>query len=146
MALVAGQIAKDGATEAITQEEGSMPVMTARKEKRAGMGSNAQESYWTPSRVDRQRLCGGGVMGAGSVRTGVELKMLTAGTLMKADKAMRVLAGRQTSAAKGKLRLVFPGLKKTESARTSRSCRLVAAASCRPYTSPSPPHRSESSR
>lgn len=89
MAVVAGQIAKDGATEAKTREEGPVPVMMERG-LRAAMGSITQESYWNPNRADRQ-------MGAGSVRTGMELKIFTAGTkaLMEADKATRVLAGRQ---------------------------------------------------
>lgn len=41
--------------------------------------SNARESHCAPSSVDRQRLCGGGVMEAGSVRTGMEPKIFTAG-------------------------------------------------------------------
>lgn len=89
------------------------------------MGNNARKHDWSPGNVDRQRGCG-----AGSVRTGTELKMFTAGTksLMVAagDKATMVLAGREASAATGKLQLVSLRLKKTgprktESAGPSRA-------------------------
>lgn len=62
------------------------------------------------------RLCGTGVIGAGSARKGMELKMFTAGMesfmVAAGDKATMVLAGREASAAKGKSQLVPFRLKK----------------------------------
>lgn len=108
MGAVAVQRGMDGITEAMVLERGSMSLMMERG-KRTAMGRNVRESHWTPGSVDRQRVDGAGVMGAGSVRT-MELKMFTAGmnSLMLAagDKAMMVLAGREASAAKSKLQLV----------------------------------------
>lgn len=80
----------------------------------------------------RQRVCGNGVMGAGSVGTDMELKMFTAGmnSLMLAagDKATMVLAGREASAATGKLQLV--SLRVKNGSKRDRICRHFLS-SCR---------------
>lgn len=132
MGAVAMQRGMDGVTEAMTPERGSMSVMMERGTS-AAMGSNARENHWTSGSVDRQSVCGAGVMGAGSVRTGMGLKMFTAGmnSLMVAagDKAAAVLVGRETSAAKGKLQLVSLRLKKKEGSKKDRICRNLQ--SCR---------------
>ncbi len=70
---------------------------------RNAMDSNAKESQRTLSNSDMQRLCSGGVIEPGSVRTSTELKMFTAGinSLMVAagEESVEVLAGRETSSS-----------------------------------------------
>lgn len=103
---MAVQIGMDGVLEAMTPGRGSIFFVMMRGIVPA-IDSNARESHCAPSSVDRQRLCGGGVMQAGSVRTGMEPKIFTAGMspLMVAagDEATMLLAGREASAAKGKM-------------------------------------------
>lgn len=133
MGAVAMQRGMDGVTEAMTPERGSMSVMMERG-RSAAMGRNARENHWTSGSVDRQSVCGAGVMGAGSVRTGMGLKMFTAGmnSLMVAagDKAAAVLVGRETSAAKGKLQLVSLRLKKKKGPRKTESAGTSRAVAC----------------
>lgn len=82
----------------MAQESVSWDFGSAERKIKTTVDSNCREHHCALNSLDRQRFCGGRVMEAGSVRTGMEPKMFTATSL----NSVMVAAGRGASAAKAK--------------------------------------------